>query len=386
MADNLDIGLGNGLRNVLAESVAQNNLQRARYAVSSTFLMLIITVIPVSLLASTIALRLNWYSLLNVSPVAIENLPTVVSFCTLMVGATFIFKFVNNVYLGLQLPAVSNLLVAIGQTFSVVGLWGLQKIGIHSLLAVAAVTLAPPLISYLGGYIYTFLLRYRTLAPSFRYFEKRVLYEQLNLGIKFFAIQIGGIILFQSGSILISKLLSPEQVTPFQVVYRYFSIPLTVYTVIGMGYWSASTDAYTRADFAWLKHSFGELNKATWAVSAAVLLMAVVAIPIISFWISNLTHIPRSLTLCMAVYIVIIMHSLKASYFLNGMGRLKLQIIHTFAANVIFIPLAIAGCKFTELNVTIPAAMCIANLPGLLLNHMQINRLFANKAHGLWNQ
>lgn len=44
--DNLDVGLGNGLRNKLATYIAEGNILKAREMVSSTLAMLIIIIIP----------------------------------------------------------------------------------------------------------------------------------------------------------------------------------------------------------------------------------------------------------------------------------------------------------------------------------------------------
>ena len=48
--DNMDIGLGNGLRNKVAEYMAHNEHERTRSLVSSTLAMLICIIIPVLLI------------------------------------------------------------------------------------------------------------------------------------------------------------------------------------------------------------------------------------------------------------------------------------------------------------------------------------------------
>ena len=48
--DQFDIGLGNGLRNKLAEALAKGDKEKARRLVSTTFMMLIIIVIPIVLI------------------------------------------------------------------------------------------------------------------------------------------------------------------------------------------------------------------------------------------------------------------------------------------------------------------------------------------------
>lgn len=46
--DNLDVGLGNGLRNKLAIYIAENNIPKAREMVSSTMAMLTVIIVPIA--------------------------------------------------------------------------------------------------------------------------------------------------------------------------------------------------------------------------------------------------------------------------------------------------------------------------------------------------
>jgi hypothetical protein len=48
--------------------------------------------------------------------------------------------------------------------------------------------------------------------------------EIMGLGIRFFVIQIAGILLFSTGNIIISQLLGPEKVVPYNLSYQYFGI------------------------------------------------------------------------------------------------------------------------------------------------------------------
>ena len=107
--DSLDIGLGNGLRNTLSAQIANNEIEKARESVSSTFFMLALIIIPICILLILVINFLDVYTLLNIEESKVPNLITVLSLSIAIVSATFIFKFIGNVYLALQLPAVNNL-------------------------------------------------------------------------------------------------------------------------------------------------------------------------------------------------------------------------------------------------------------------------------------
>ena len=66
--DNMDIGLGNGLRNKIAEYMAQGESERIRSLVSSTFAMLSCIIIPVMLVLLLLIMAGDPYQFFNATP------------------------------------------------------------------------------------------------------------------------------------------------------------------------------------------------------------------------------------------------------------------------------------------------------------------------------
>ena len=75
----------------------------------------------------------------------------------------------------------------------------------------------------------------------------------MNLGVKFFFIQITTIVMFASGNFIITQLYGPAEVTPYNISYRLFAATVTVFTIIIAPFWSAYTEAITMKDFTWIK-------------------------------------------------------------------------------------------------------------------------------------
>ena len=61
--DNLDVGLGNGLRNKLAIYIAENNIPKAREMVSSTMAMLTVIIVPIAFFLVVLELLGDVYGL-----------------------------------------------------------------------------------------------------------------------------------------------------------------------------------------------------------------------------------------------------------------------------------------------------------------------------------
>ena len=384
--DNMDIGLGNGLRNKLAAHIAHGETARARSLVSSTFAMLTCIMLPAMVVLLAIILMSDTYGFLNVSQLEVGDLDTVLMVTVIFVCSTFIFKLTGNFYMGLQLPAVSNLLIALGQTLALAGTYAVYLSGSHSLMHIALVNTAAPFIVYVLAYPFTFHFRYPQLRPSLRLVNLSEAKDVMSMGIKFFIMQISSVVLFMSANILISKLFSPAMVTPYQITYRYFSLMLVVFTVICMPFWNATTDAYERGDMQWIQSANQKLNLMTILIFIGMCLMVAVSGFVYSVWIGDDVSIDIRLSIAMAAYIFILIYSMRYSYFINGIGKLWLQQVFTVSAAIIFIPLAYTVAHWSHNIIWFVAVMCLVNIPGRVINRIQFGKLINGQATGAWNR
>ena len=384
--DNMDIGLGNGLRNKVAEYVARGEHERTRSLISSTFAMLTCIIIPVLLVLLLLIFIGDPYQLFNASPSRVSHLDQVLMVTVTLVCTSFIFKLIGNFYMGLQLPAVSNLLIALGQTLALAGTYLVLWSGSHSLMHIALVNTAAPLLVYLLAFPYTFLYKYPQLRPSFGLINLQEAKAVINMGVQFFIMQVSGVILFMTSNLLISNLFSPEMVTPYQITYRYFSILLVIFTVVCMPFWNATTDAYQRNDMEWIRNATRKLRLMTIGFLVCLGLMILLSDTIYAVWIDRQTIIDIKMSIVMAVYIFILIYSMRYSYFINGIGKLRLQLIFTTAAAVLFIPLAYLTTLWTHDIIWFMVVMCLVNIPGLIVNRIQFSKLINGKAKGIWNK
>ena len=384
--DYMDIGLGNGLRNQLAAHLAHGETDRAHSLVSSTFAMLTYIMIPILAVLLILVALLDTYGFLNVSPQKVTDLDAVLMVTISFVCSTFIFKLIGNFYMGLQLPAVSNLLIAIGQTIALTGCYLVYLSGSHSLMHIALVNTAAPFLTYLLAYPFTFYYKYPHLRPQYKLVNLTEAKSVMTMGVKFFIMQISGLVLFMTSYILISKLFSPEMATPYGITYRYFSLMLVVFTVICMPFWNATTDAYERGDMEWIRTANKKLNVMTLLILLAMVAMVAVSPWVYDIWIGDDTHIDIRMSIVMAIYIFILIYSMRYSYFINGIGKLWLQLIFTASAAILFIPLAYATAHWSHDITWFIAVMCLINLPGLVVNRIQFHKLINGTATGVWNK
>jgi O-antigen/teichoic acid export membrane protein len=382
--DNMDIGLGNGLRNKIAEYMAHGEHERTRSLISSTFAMLTCIIIPVLLILLLLIAISDPYAVFNADPSKVDQLDQVLMVTVTLVCTSFIFKLIGNFYMGMQLPAVSNLLIALGQTLVLIGTYIVLYSGSHSMMLIALVNTGAPLFVYLLAYPYTFFYKYPHLRPSFKLINFKEARAVINMGVQFFIMQISGVILFMTSNLLISKLFTPALVTPYQITYRYFSILLVAFTVICMPFWNATTDAYERGDIQWIRNATRKLRLMIIGIMACMVLMVILSPWVYSIWIGDSITIDIRMSIVMATYIFILIYSMRYSYFINGIGKLRLQLIFTTAAAVIFVPLAYLTTQYTHSIIWFMIVMCLVNIPGLIVNRIQFSKLINGQAKGIW--
>lgn len=383
--NSFDIGLGNGMRNKLAIAIANNDKTLGRIYVSTTFVMLTAIMIITIILGWLIRSFIDWYEILNTTPTQVVGLNEIVIVSFTIFCLTFILKVIGNVFLALQLPAVNNLLITSGHLLSLIIIFCFTKFTSGSLMTVAVVYTASPLLIYAIAYPVTFSRIFPWLRPSMKYFKRKYLTGLFDIGVKFFLLQLSAILLFSFSNLLISHMFGPEEVSPYNISYRYFSIMPMLMNLILAPLWSATTDAYVKDDIEWIRHTMKSIRRILLFIALCLIIMVIFSGFIYKIWIGNEVCIPLSLSAYMASYIMIILISLTYSNFLNGLGKLKIQTINTVIAAIVFLPLCYSLGKIAGINGII-MGMCLVNISGLILNRIQFYKVINRTATGIWDK
>ncbi|MFV0170308.1 oligosaccharide flippase family protein [Empedobacter falsenii] len=380
-----DIGLGNGLRNKLSEAIANDNWQLGRSYISTAFVTLAIAMTVFYIVFSVINPLINWYAILNIQQVTVPNLVQIINYSALFFCLTFIVKIIGNVYLALQLPAVNNLLVMLGQVFSLLFIYILSLVSNGSLLNIALIYSIAPCIIYVIAIIYTFKYKYKQLAPSVKLFQKEHVVNLFNLGGQFFILQIAGLVLFSTTNLIISNKFGPDKVTNYNIAYRYFSVVPMLFSIVLAPLWSATTDAYFKQDFVWIKSSLKKVNALLAITAVGLVIMVLLAKWIYKLWVGPEISINHTINITMAIYTYVLVSSLSYSSLINGIGKLKVQVINTLFVAVVFLPLTFYLSDLYNV-VGIILTLILVNLSGLVLNIIQFYKIINHKANGIWNR
>lgn len=382
-----DIGLGNGLRNKFAEAKSKGDLTLARAYVSCAYFTIGIVCLLLVFVFFSLNFFIDWTRVLN-TDVSLEKqlsilMPIVFAFFCLQM----VVKLITTIYTADQHHSMQGKINFYTSVGSLIAIWLMTQTTESSLLLFGIIFSALPVLILLGLNLFAFSKKYNDYRPSFSLWKKEYLNDIFGLGMKFFIIQISGIILFSTDNIIITQLYGPEKVVPFNIAFKYISVSNMIVSMVLTPYWSTITEAYIKKDFDWIRISMKNLIKIS--LGSIVLIFAmVVASPIVyKLWINDKVDIPISLTVYMAVFFALTIFYAPYTYFINGTGKVKLQMYSILGTAIINIPLSIFLAKNMDLGVSgviIATILCI--VPHVILCPIQYSKIINNKAYGIWNK
>lgn len=236
-----DIGLGNGLRNKLTEALTLGDRKKGQNLVSTTFALLTIIIGIIFILFAIINPLLDWSKILNTNIESADKLSLIVLFVLVFFCFQFVFKTVGTVFISDQKPAANDFLGAISSILSLVAIFILTRFTQGSLLYVAIVFSALPALVFLVTYFIVFNSKYKFLKPSIKTIQWNNTKDLMNLGIQFFILQIGGIVLYFTSNIIVAQVFSPYEVTVYNIAYKYANIISMVCLIVITPLWSRRT-------------------------------------------------------------------------------------------------------------------------------------------------
>lgn len=382
-----DIGLGNGLRNKFAEAKAKGDLTLAKAYVSSAYF----TIGSVCLLLIIVFFGLNffidWTRVFNANATMQKELgilmPIVFSFFCLQL----VVKLITTIYTADQHHSMQGKVTFYSSALSLLAIWLMTHFAKSSLLIFGTIFSALPVLLLVGLNVFAFSNRYKEYSPSLILWKKKYLKDIFGLGMKFFLLQMSAMILFSTDNLIITQIFGPKEVVPYNIAFKYINISNMVFSMILTPYWSSITEAYSKGDYNWIKTSMNNLFKISMSLILVIFLMVVVSPFIYRIWINKDVVIPLSLTIYMAVFFALNIYYLPYNFFINGVGKVKLQICYIIIAAIVNVPLSIFLAKNLGFGVSgVILATTLCSIPHILLCPIQYNKIINKRARGIWNK
>lgn len=379
-----DLGFAHGFRNCFAEARAKGNTQLAKEYVSTTYAVLFLLFSVILLISLTINHFFDWSHILNIDSLYSEELKIVFAllacfFCLNIVASVFTTMLTAD-----QKPALTSLVQTSGQVLAFLCIYILTKTTSGNLIALAvAFSGIPCFLLVLVSLIVFHSKTYREVAPSIKNIRFSLTKKILGLGGQFFIIMISMLFIFQLINIILSRMEGPEAVTQYNIAYKYFNVLNMCFVIILTPFWSAFTDAYVKKDYDWMRSIIRKLER-LWILCIPVLiLMVICSRHIYQWWIGDSVSIPFSLSVSMALYVLVQTGGGVYMYPINGTGKIRLQLIIYLLSATIAVPVMPLFCRQYGMNGILIVPIVVLGIQ-TLVERKQILKIVNGTAKGIW--
>lgn len=358
-----DLGVGNGLRNKVAESIAKGATNAAAGYISSAYTLIGFIALAIWITVTVASYFVPWQVVFNTEAISESTLRE-----TIQIAAFFI---VLNFWIGLisaLLNAVQRTsMVALGQLVTNLLLLALvyflasatdASITKLALIYGISIVSANILLSYL------FYKDHRELRPRVS-LNRAHLNPLLTLGLQFFTIQFAVLIIFTTDKMLITQLFGPQYVTQYEVVFKLFSIFTFAHGLISAPLWSTYTDAYHRGDLPWIKSMLHGQLIIFLATSGVVAATALAAKPLIEMWLGSDIDVSNNLILAMSLLVIVSAWNNVFGVILGGLGKIRLGSIYTIATAIVNLPISYYFSKILEFGI---AGVVLGSIVSILIS------------------
>jgi O-antigen/teichoic acid export membrane protein len=284
-----------------------------------------------------------------------------------------------------QEPAKASFFDFLGSLFSLLIIFILTKTTAGNLVLLGTVFSLTPVLVLIASSLWFYNHAYKKYAPSIKFVKFRYARNLMSLGIKFFIIQIAALVLFNTNNIIVTQLFGPAEVTTFNVSFKLFSIITMVFSIIASPLWSAFTDAYAKNEFEWIKSTLSKMRKVWGLLIISTIILLSFSPWIYKVWVGDKVTVPFALSAAMTSYVIVYIWQTIHVFFLNGIGKIRLQLYLVIFSGLINIPLAIIlGKKLGLVGITLTSTLLFTFM-GIVFS-IQTKRILNKTAVNIWNK
>jgi len=371
-----DIGINNGLKNKLAESLALKNYELGQKYVSTTYAILSLIFIPLMFLLLIATHFIDWCAFLNLPDKYADSLVIAVSIIITYFCINFILSTINIVILAEQRPADESLRVFLQQLTSLIIIFILVHTTQGNLIYLCCALCISPLAILTIFNITLFKGRYKNIAPRIKQIDFKLAPDLLKLGFQFFVIQIAAIIQYQMINFLILRYYGASDVTSYNIANKYFNIILMVWGILTTPIWVAVTDAITHQDYNWIRRTKNKFLVFFGFAFIIGIAMLIISNQVYNIWVGSNISVPITLSFWVLIYNLVLMFGSIYVSIINGSGKLKIQFIASIISPFIFLAVLYLFIEKMHMGIhSILIAAIIANFNGLILAPLQCRHI-----------
>ena len=326
-----DLGIGNGLRNKLAESIARKDDTATKEYISSAYWMVGKAMVITCAVGLALLPLFDWNVMFNISPELIGRPTMTYAVGCAFVGVVlqFVLRLISSVIYAVQKSAMNNMLPL-----------GTSVLQILFLLVAPNGTAEQNLRMFSTAYIFfanvPFLVAtiiifggvLKDCRPRRAYVRKEKSRSVLSLGGIFFACQLMYMLIANTNEFFITQYTGPEMVVEYQIYNKLFTLGSMLFGVALAPIWSVVSKALAENDMVWLRQLYKKLRLFTWAAIVCEFCIIAVLQFVINIWLgAEAIQVNYLYAVIFAVFGASMIYQSTVSVIANGMGRVKVQVV-----------------------------------------------------------
>lgn len=375
---NFDIGIGNGLRNKLSVAFALKDYKKAREYMSSSYCVMGIFVIIISLIGFILLPYVNWNSIFNISIdlVPAKVLVEVVRYVFIGIMLQFFLRLISSILYAMQKSAINNLITLVISILQLIFVLIAPSISpIYNLKMFSVAYIFCSNLPLLVVTIILFIGPLKKCTPSIKYFDMGKAKNVLSLGGLFFVCQILYMIVANTNEFFISQYTSPGYVVDYQIYNKLFTLGSMIFMLTLTPIWSAVSKAIAEDNFTWVKKIFNNLKKL--AIIGGIVEFALIPFLqiIINFWLGNKAiEINYFYAFSFALFGTAMIFQTALSTIANGTGRIRVQAVLYGFGILVKILIIHFGIIIFDSWIVVVIANFIVILPYCIVQYIDLSR------------
>lgn len=341
---NFDLGIGNGLRNHLARTIATGEKEEAKNYISAAYISIGVLVAGVIVLFWCIFEQVDWNQVFHIegSVISASALNTVVLITFIGIMGQLFLKLICSVLYAVQKSAINNLMNLLTSILIFLYVvFASSHDNDRNMITMAWVHTLAVLFPLLVATLLIFGTKLCYARPSLRCFHFFYAKQVLSLGGVFFFVQIVYMLIMSTNEYLITAFSASEYVVEYQIYAKLFTLGGATFSLALTPIWSIVTKVLTQKDFTWVKKLYRQMLIFGGIGCVAEFLLVPFLQPFLNLWLGDRTIVanPWYGVVFAIMGSFMIMNSVLSSI-ANGAGELKTQAIFFCIGAVIKIPIA----------------------------------------------
>jgi O-antigen/teichoic acid export membrane protein len=349
-----DLGMGNGLVNVISDAHGKEDREMAGRYVSSAFFLLVAVAAILACLFGLVYPFVPWPQAFNVSsaPAVNEVGPALLALTGCFI-VTIPLGIIYKVQSGFQEGFANSLWLGLGNFLGLTGV--LLAIYLRAGLPVLVLAMAGgPAVALLINNVVMYGVRRPWLRPRWRNVTRAHLKTVLHLGALFLIIQVALAVVFSSDNIIAAHVMGSTAVAEYAIAAKMFTLTPILVGLIIRPLWPAYGESMSRGDVAWVRRTFFRSLKLSLLVAGVVSTVLVLfGAQLVDLWVGSRVAPSFPLLLGLGVWTVLLTAGDAISMFLNGLSIIRFQAVCV----------AVMACVAVTLKVVLAQGV---GLPGII--------------------